>query len=117
MSGSCNWCSLLTWSAQLAGIVAQLAVALQRSAKGSFRSEHLTPQSHALWNALGNRHPEVSHLLCRYEDSVEEPPPIRIVVAEGAEDVTIKVRCSKCCTCAQEAFAGSDSLLLHTGGL
>eukprot|EP00891_Asterochloris_glomerata_P003635 jgi/Astpho2/3635/Aster-06926 len=27
----------------------------------------------------------------KYEDSVEEPPPIRIVVAEGAEDVTIKV--------------------------
>ena len=64
------------------------------------------------------RHAEVSYLICRYEDSVEEPPPIRIVVAEGAEDVTIKVRCSKCCTlAAQKAFAGSNSLLLYTGGL
>ena len=28
----------------------------------------------------------------RYEDAEEEPPPVRVVVAEGAEDVCIKVR-------------------------
>ena len=27
----------------------------------------------------------------RYEDAEEEPPPVRVVVAEGAEDVCIKV--------------------------
>lgn len=47
---------------------------------------------------LKGHHDEVSYLICRYEDSVEEPPPIRIVVAEGAEDVTIKVSCSKRCS-------------------
>ena len=28
----------------------------------------------------------------RYEDAEEEPPPVRVVVAEGAEDVCIKAR-------------------------
>jgi pyruvate dehydrogenase kinase 2/3/4 len=27
----------------------------------------------------------------RFDDGEEEPPPIRLVVAEGGEDVTIKV--------------------------
>ncbi len=27
----------------------------------------------------------------RYEDAEDEPPPVRVVVAEGAEDVCIKV--------------------------
>lgn len=27
----------------------------------------------------------------RFEDSVEEVPPVRLIVAEGGEDVTIKV--------------------------
>jgi pyruvate dehydrogenase kinase 2/3/4 len=28
----------------------------------------------------------------RFQDSDVEPPPIRVVVADGVEDVTIKVR-------------------------
>jgi pyruvate dehydrogenase kinase 2/3/4 len=28
----------------------------------------------------------------RFDDGEEEPPPIRLVVAEGGEDVTIKVK-------------------------
>ena len=28
----------------------------------------------------------------RFEDADEDPPPIRLVVAEGEEDITIKVR-------------------------
>ena len=27
----------------------------------------------------------------RFDDGEEEPPPIRLVVAEGGEDITIKV--------------------------
>ena len=29
----------------------------------------------------------------KYDDSDDEPPPIRLVVAEGEEDITIKVHC------------------------
>ena len=52
MLSSCSWCSLLTWSAQLAGTLAQLAVARQQSAKGRTKIRHLTAHFHALWNAL-----------------------------------------------------------------
>jgi hypothetical protein len=33
----------------------------------------------------------------RFEDATHEPPPIRVVVADGIEDVTIKV-CILCTT-------------------
>lgn len=29
----------------------------------------------------------------KFDDSDEEPPPIRLVIAEGEEDITIKVTC------------------------
>jgi pyruvate dehydrogenase kinase 2/3/4 len=31
----------------------------------------------------------------RFEDTDSEPPPIRVVVADGLEDVTIKVRSTR----------------------
>ena len=31
----------------------------------------------------------------RYEDSTEEEPPIRVVISQGDEDITIKVRPSR----------------------
>jgi len=29
----------------------------------------------------------------KYEDSDEEPPPVKVIVAEGNEDIAVKVRC------------------------
>ena len=34
----------------------------------------------------------------KYDDSDDEPPPIRLVVAEGEEDITIKVHCLLTCS-------------------
>ncbi len=65
----------------------------------------------------------------RYEDAEDEPPPVRVVVAEGTEDVCIKARrpqgravqrlgllqmlwgCCRCLVAATHAALGKRSML------
>ena len=46
----------------------------------------------------------------RFEDSDDIPPPVRVIVAEGDEDVTIKVRLYHAATHEQHAVSWTSHL-------